>query len=242
MTGADGCAFQKDPEFGGLFYFSSWRASGVMHGIAAVPFDFSAASLHSSAKELMAVAAAEKLVILEQVHGDRILHYSKGGAGTGIEQAGSADGMVVRQGAGRERVLFGIRHADCAAVLLRGDGVFALLHAGWRGLAAGLIEKALAEERYTDAVIAPAAGWGRYQVGRDVVDALATCGGALRSAAGAHYLDVAQTAVNQINRTAPWINVRTSGRCTIEDSAFHSFRRDGDRAGRNLTWIALAPA
>lgn len=82
-----------------------------------------------------------------------------------------------------ERVLLGVKTADCVPVLL-GDpksGAFAAIHAGWRGTAASIalnaIEKMRAHygTRPADliAAIGPAAGCENYEIGQDVIDEFA---------------------------------------------------------------------
>jgi hypothetical protein len=81
-----------------------------------------------------------------------------------------ADAAVTR----RAGVVLAVRHADCLPVLLcRDDGqVLGAAHAGWRGLAAGVIEATVAAmetpgERLL-AWLGPAAGPQRYEVGDEV--------------------------------------------------------------------------
>ena len=71
--------------------------------------------------------------MLEQVHGARIITVDRPGAGAGEE----ADGAVTRERGATLVVLT----ADCAPVLLASDdGVIGAAHAGWRGLAEGVLE------------------------------------------------------------------------------------------------------
>lgn len=80
-------------------------------------------------------------------------------------------------------VLVGVKTADCVPVLI-GDprtGAFAAVHAGWRGTAQSIVQKAISElhdvygSRAEDLVcaIGPAAGCGQYEVGQDVIDLFA---------------------------------------------------------------------
>lgn len=71
---------------------------------------------------------------LEQVHGDRVVVVSDPG-----EHAGEpADAIVTTV----TDAPIAVHTADCAPVLLEADGAVAVVHAGWRGLAAGVIEAA----------------------------------------------------------------------------------------------------
>lgn len=82
-----------------------------------------------------------------------------------------------------ERVLAGVKTADCVPVLI-GDpatGAYAAIHAGWRGTVQSIVVKAVDKMRdlYGSnpedliAAIGPAAGCRSYEVGEDVIDAFA---------------------------------------------------------------------
>jgi YfiH family protein len=68
--------------------------------------------------------------------------------------------------------------ADCLPVALGGDGAVAMVHAGWRGLAAGVLEqgvlalRALGVEGDIAAIVGPGAGPCCYEVGPEVHAAL----------------------------------------------------------------------
>ena len=79
-----------------------------------------------------------------------------------------------------ERVLAGVKTADCVPILL-GDpktGAFGAVHAGWRGTVQSILAKAVATmtaEYGTNpadivAAIGPAAGCGNYEIGQEVID------------------------------------------------------------------------
>lgn len=80
------------------------------------------------------------LTRLRQVHGARVVRVEEPGGCTGEE----ADAAVTRVRGAR----LGVFTADCAPVALASpEGVIAAVHAGWRGLAAGIVEAAVAEMR-----------------------------------------------------------------------------------------------
>jgi len=84
-----------------------------------------------------------------------------------------ADAAVTR----RRNVVIAVRTADCLPVLFgdRAGTVAGVAHAGWRGLAAGVLESTIAtldvDPRELAAWIGPAIGRERFEVGRDVLDA-----------------------------------------------------------------------
>ena len=133
-----------------------------------------------------------------------------------------------------------VRTADCVPVgLLSGDGV-GMLHAGWRGLAAGVIEAGVAALREfggspIEAAIGPCARVCCYEVGDEVHAALAPLGDDLRAGRNA---DLAAAVIAALARSGV-ADVHDCGRCTIcaPEGMLWSHRRDGT-GSRNagLAW------
>jgi YfiH family protein len=133
--------------------------------------------------------------------------------------------------------------ADCLPVALGTDGAVAIVHAGWRGLAAGVLEegvRALRElggEGDLVAVIGPGAGPCCYEVGEEVHAAF---GGAHR-AQGPHTRNIDLKAIARDRLLAAGVSeVRDLAACTICDERFFSHRREGARAGRQgaVAWLS----
>jgi YfiH family protein len=142
-----------------------------------------------------------------------------------------------------------IRVADCMPVLFAAtDGsVVAAAHAGWRGLAAGVLEKTIeqlgvAAERLS-AWMGPAIGPKNFEVGDDVRDACLSADGNagaafVRNARGRWQCDLYALARRRLS-AAGIPSVYGGGWCTFADSdRFFSYRRDG-RCGRMaaIIWI-----
>jgi YfiH family protein len=129
--------------------------------------------------------------------------------------------------------------ADCIPVVLGAEGAVAALHAGWRGLAAGVLEegvRALREVgggRETVAIVGPCAGACCYEVGEEVHAAF---GGTHRDE---RLIDLRAIAHERLLAAgiARVLDVRA---CTICDERYFSYRREGVHAGRQagLAWIA----
>lgn len=150
-------------------------------------------------------------------------------------------------------VAVGVVTADCVPVLAASaDGrLVAAIHAGWRGLANGVIEAAIGalRERGTVeaeflAVIGPHVGACCYEVDAPVLEALASRRGldaALRpSRAGHAMLDLGRLAREALHAAGLELHAvgALAGACTACDrERFHSYRRDGPRAGRLLHYI-----
>ena len=146
--------------------------------------------------------------------------------------------------------------ADCLPILLAGERgrVVAAVHAGWRGLAGGVISACLAALRErlgkserVAAVIGPHIGKCCYEVDEPVLDAFEerfseTLPSALRQTRPGHArLDLgllAREALRTEGVESDWIGF-LEGDCTACDAErFHSYRRDGLETGRLVNFIA----
>lgn len=126
--------------------------------------------------------------------------------------------------------------ADCLPIVLAGEHGVAVVHAGWRGLAAGVIEEGARVLRELDAgpiaaIVGPGAGACCYEVGDQVH---AVFDGAHRS--GRH-IDLKAIARDRL-LAAGVADVRDVGICTICDERFFSHRREASSAGRQagIAW------
>jgi polyphenol oxidase len=129
--------------------------------------------------------------------------------------------------------------ADCIPVALGAQGVVAALHAGWRGLAGGVLQEGVRAVRELGgsgaivAVVGPCAGPCCYEVGEEVHAAFA----------GAHrdgrLIDLRAIAHERLLE-AGVAEVLDAEACTICDERFFSYRREGARAGRQagLAWLS----
>ncbi|HEV8257609.1 MAG TPA: peptidoglycan editing factor PgeF [Casimicrobiaceae bacterium] len=158
-----------------------------------------------------------------------------------------ADGAVARA----PDTVCAVHSADCLPVLLTNvqGSVVAAAHAGWRGLAAGVIEAALASMRTPPATViawlGPAIGPQAFEVGVDVVAAhcaddpgAAQCFSPHRP--GKWLADLYALARRRLER-AGVVAIHGGGRCTLsEPETFYSYRREGASVGRmaTLIWIA----
>jgi YfiH family protein len=150
----------------------------------------------------------------------------------------------------------GIVTADCLPILLatRGGGAVAAIHAGWRGLAQGVVAVGVDALRRLAgpgeplvAVIGPHIGPCCYEVDGPVLEALRgrfsrSLAGALGPARPGHgMLDLGRLARAELadaGVAGGAVGVLADA-CTCCDAArFHSYRRDGARAGRLHHFIA----
>jgi YfiH family protein len=190
-----------------------------------------------------------------QVHGTSV-HVIERFAGTGGEPVAiDADGQATTlRGLGAM-----VMGADCLPVALGCDGAVATVHAGWRGLAAGVLEQGVRTlrdlvggdtpgagvkapaARTADGIVAivgPCAGVCCYEVGPEVLAALGVPGEARRRARGRH-VDLRAIAHERL-LAAGVAEVRDVDACTICDERFFSHRREGSHAGRQagMAWLS----
>jgi hypothetical protein len=202
--------------------------------------------------------AAEPRGVLRprQVHGARVARVRAGaerGPAPNSRELGEVDAVVCDA----PGVAVGVVTADCVPILLAAPGarVVAAVHAGWRGLAAGVIEAALAalaeagaRGEALSAAIGPHIGPCCYEVDEPVLARLRPRFGAALDAAcaparpGHARLDLG--ALARVALGAALADEALGGfgpLCTRCDAPrFHSHRRDGASAGRMLHWIAAA--
>ncbi|HEY1450479.1 MAG TPA: polyphenol oxidase family protein [Solirubrobacteraceae bacterium] len=127
--------------------------------------------------------------------------------------------------------------ADCLPVALAGGRGVAMVHAGWRGLAAGVLEQGVRALRDVGgghavvAAIGPSAGVCCYEVGPEVHEALATRTSGTEGERGQGKIDLRAIARERL-LAAGVVEVLDVGACTICDARFFSHRRQGKQAGR----------
>lgn len=184
--------------------------------------------------------------LLRQVHGTAIVRAARHGPPP------DADASYWVPGAG----VPAIRTADCVPILLadRYGRAAAALHAGWRGTVGRIAAVGVAslgalgvEPTAILAALGPAIGPCCYEVGEEVAEAVARAaagapGAVVRSGPGRPRADLRRANRAQLlGAGVPEGAVHVAPWCTrCEPGLFHSFRRDGDRAGRMLASIGPA--
>lgn len=119
-----------------------------------------------------------------------------------------------------------IKTADCLPVLILGEKGFALIHAGWKGLAAGILEKEeIGQIKPLEALIGPCIKMEHYEVGPEFKDNFKT-NESMHLERGKIFFDLISEAKLSLEKLKPGISVKTSGICTWEDPNLHSHRKD----------------
>lgn len=131
-----------------------------------------------------------------------------------------------------------VQVADCLPVALAGDRGVAAVHCGWRGLAAGIVERAVAATGARAAAVGPGIGPCCYEVGADVLERFAELGPGV---AAGRMLDLAE--VTRRKLAACGVDaVESADLCTsCERELFFSHRRDGERSGRQAGVVWSEP-
>lgn len=224
------------------------RTGGVSRGpysslnLAQHVGDDPAAVMTNRARLRESVRAPSEPLWLEQVHGiDVVVH-----SGHAELTPPRADAAV----AFAPGFVCAVMTADCLPVVLadREGSCIGIAHAGWRGLAAGIVEATVAALRMAPARLVawlgPALSQPAFEVGPEVRETFleqdaATAAAFERNDAGRYQADLYRLARLALARAGVH-DVTGGGRCTSrEDTEFYSYRRDRGRTGRmaTLAWL-----
>lgn len=186
----------------------------------------------------------ERIAFALQVHGTRLIDHNNSShvfrcsfapQDRGKEQRNNwveADGHLVREPGVAPLVFV----ADCLPVALRGPAGLAMVHAGWRGLAGGILAAAAEAVEAEAAAMGPGIGPCCYEVGEEVLGAFAGLGDGV---AAGRMLDLAEVARRQL-AAAGVAEVESAGLCTsCVAELFFSHRRDRGSTGRQagIAWL-----
>ncbi len=168
------------------------------------------------------------------MHGGRAVFAGDVAGASGVQ----ADALVSSVG---DRPV-GVRVADCVPVLVghTGTGNVAAIHAGWRGVVAGVVGEAVrmlggGPEGELVAAIGPCIGPCCFEVGREVG---AQLGHVVREAGDKVFVDLRAAVRAQLASLGVHRVEDVPGCTKHEPERFHSFRRDGANSGRMLATIA----
>ncbi len=172
-------------------------------------------------------------VSLKQVHGTDVVEV-KGLKGF---QRRSGDALCTSA----PRTPIAVMAADCLPVALVGRSSSAVAHAGWRGLCAGVLQRAVATfgEDAPRAWIGPSIGPCHYQVGTEVVEAFRATNPDTpdfwESNGSGFRFDLRSAARWVLSRAGALVE-DSQPPCTFCDDRFYSFRRDGE-TGRHAVVV-----
>lgn len=186
---------------------------------------FGSAAIGDVRTDPAARAALAELVSLpegwahaSQVHGNRVVHVTEPGP------QGEADALFVDE----PGIAITVATADCVPVVIEAPGAVAVVHAGWRGAVAGVVEEAVAALRWaghtpTRAAIGPSIGPCCYEVGEDVADRFGSH--VRRTSWGTTSVDIA----GYLEERLAGLEIWRSDVCTFEHDGYNSHRRNATR-------------
>ncbi len=220
-------------------------------GVSAPPFDSMNLGLHVDDDKTAVLENRSRLAInlslpdsplwLNQTHSTKVERVLAGDIATR-----DADGAFTCE----PGQVLAVLTADCLPVVISSANgrKLAVLHAGWRGLANGIVSNAMSlfgSDNELQAWLGPAIGATRFEVGADVRDAFSSIHtdnhqhftGTANP--GKYMADLYALARAELARHG-CVQVSGGDHCTYnQPEMFHSYRRDGARTGRMATvaWI-----
>jgi len=255
---------QTSPE--GTFYYQSTllAAAGVPHafstrigGVSRAPFDSlnlgnpngfakqdDLANIAENYRRLLAAIGLPDgtLLRVHQVHGPVVILDAKQAT---WDNSVCADAIVTHT----PGHVASVRVADCVPVLLASsDGsIVAAVHAGWRGVIAGVFPAALKhlpEPKNIIAAIGPSIGMDNFEVGPEVLQEFSAAFGSAapvrRRPDGKGHVDLkAAIRLQLLHAGVDNSGIDVSDRCTVRDAAeFYSHRREAGLTGRMAAVIS----
>lgn len=225
-----------EPHQDGTWWFNRWGSSRLLAGIA---------DRRAHASTLLGRCGARVMTAeAEQVHGSSIAIMGR------VRESGDVvpgcDALLTDT-AGLALL---IRTADCVPIFIADParGVIGIAHAGWRGLAARLLNRLVAALHHAyqsraeglHVAIGPAIRGCCYEVGPEFE---ARFGRFVQPRAGRRTCDLIGIAIDQLQGSGvPADRIIDCGRCTVcEPQYWFSVRREGDATGRLLSLIMLKP-
>lgn len=241
---------ERDTPFRHLIY-KPWSNEGIEHLFTGKDLKLPKSRFAETRVDLMKRLKLNNLIALTQVHGadvkDLRLSESFDDKDFFLTEKGTiaacGDALIIPRNPlwKKQRVAFAAMTADCVPILGRTQGSYFLIHAGWRGLAGGIIAQtisALGDEGKIECLIGPCAGSDLYEVGDEVISSFIDKP-VYSSKRDKFLLNLAATAEEQIKSASPTAMVCNSRICTMSSSDFYSFRREGKDTGSNLTIVIV---
>lgn len=183
------------------------------------------------------------LTTLKQIHSSRVVDAS---SLTG-HQMTEGDALITN----RTGIAIAVKTADCFPILLADPdaNVVAAIHAGWRGTVAGIVKTTIekmgelyeCDPRALLAAIGPGIQQCCFEVGPEVAREFAPWDRKLYCTSRKEMVDLAAANMHQlVDLGVLQNNIAHAGLCTVDRTdLFYSFRKEHDRAGRMVSWIAL---
>ncbi len=249
--------------------------SGLWHGFCDNSIDFQKNKRKEARKEFCKIFNVSELFLLEQVHGVEIvsvldadvsiteLLITQNSEAQNIADAFIIDTKIIKK---EQKFAFGILSADCIPLIIKFDSLIALVHAGWRDLANGIIVRTMQNlvelgqiQNFNPDVImqiaigpcanASSSSPNCYEIGKEVIAQIGKHAASTSDSAGRIFLNLSQSAENIIYSERPEnIEIYPSNLCTMSNINFFSHRRQSkqpefenanDKIGRNMSFVVV---
>lgn len=170
----------------------------------------------------------KKIAIPQQVHGTRIVEVV-----TGDEDLSGCDGVYSRFHDVEEKVLLGVKTADCAPIVFRDEDIYGVVHVGWRGLVDGMVENMLSLLDLDELEVWVGPMIPVFEIQKD------ECYEKIEQKFGSKFFEEKEGKIyfkfkEALASLLPGADF--DDRSTFEDKTFASWRRDGDDR-RNVTIV-----
>ncbi len=157
----------------------------------------------------------KNLIAPKQVHSDKVIFWEDN-----IDLEG--DAILTT----KKDILIGIKTADCVPILVWNEDIIGAIHAGWRGLNLGIIQKTVKKIRDISkskikAYVGPSAKECCYEVGSEFKDLFFD----IKAINKKFYFDTQKEAIRQLYAEG-LKDIIIDSRCTICSSDLYSYRRD----------------
>lgn len=168
------------------------------------------------------IGIAPEWATVRQVHGAAVLEVARPG------RAGVGDALVTRA-VGLPLAVF---TADCGGIVLESDSAVGVVHAGWRGVAAGVVAEATGyiegvsegRDRVSRAAVGPLIGPCCFEVGDEVAERFE--GWECTTRWGTRSVDLGEAIRAQVPHASWW----SADACTRCGEGWFSFRATGTRS------------
>lgn len=178
----------------------------------------------------------KNIVIPEQIHSNKVVYCTKAGNIIGT------DGIITN----KKDLTLSIQVADCIPIYLYDDQNqnIGLVHAGWRGVTSGIIDKSIEKMKELNSksidikvLLGPSIRQCCFEIGPEVGKLF---NGKFQKIGKGNrpHLDLQSIVIDKlINMNIQYKNIIDIKKCTCCSEKYHSFRRDGDKAGRMIAMM-----
>ena len=160
------------------------------------------------------------LLHTHQVHGIEIAEKNECHTET------KADGMIFKRSEIPDDSALAIKTADCMPILIQSETEVIFLHAGWKGLAIGILNHPLLKEiKPLYAFIGPSIQECCFEVSEDFHHHFPGSPHFHKSGEK-YFFNLQAEAFNQLEQLFPQLRIEIAAECTCCDNKFHSYRRN----------------